>query len=584
MSSSDSRLRLVRLGVLAGALLVGAALRLYDLSGGTMTHDEIYIPGISLPYEVSDPRPRLTVVATVVSVIHNEPHPPGYYLLMLGWVRCFGTSLFALRLPSVLFGLGSIVLLAWLASLVRLADAGLAAAALWAINPLAVFMERIGRSYALLCFLGLLSTALLVLAYTSRGRHLAMLGYVLTALAGAFTSVYSWPILFGQLLFTLLGPRGDSPGVAPQARWLGWVASVGSPLLAAAAYASNRPSYLDKDQGGQLMQYFQLLYAWSPYAGRQTFYPAPAWAFPLLAAVVAGLVVVGLVVGVPRRCGTAPGSGADLAGPSRALAYGGAAVALGAIGVFLYLCRKFTDPATVPTGLMLATGVVPLGVVLWEEINRRVPGLVGGWRLGSSPLSVTWLIAVLGVVPVSAVALVSLAVPMLAARTVYSYGPYTILLACLGVLSVSPRWLVRLPVFGALAAVSVTGLLHDRPPHIDYAGLAREIVLGQRPDDVWFVQRHYFVTPLFYHLSAEDQQRLVGAGYAGVLESNPRARVWVVGLEGLEPPREMLEPLRRYRRTERVERRGIYADLYVPAAEAEGTAGPAGTAPAPKGE
>jgi hypothetical protein len=190
--------------------------------------------------------------------------------------------------------------------------------------------------------------------------------------------------------------------------------------------------------------------------------------------------------------------------------------------------------------------------------------------------------AILGVGPVCAVALVSLAVPMFAPRTVYGYGPYTILLACLGGLSISRLWQVRLPVFAALITVSVLGLLHDRPSPTDYAGLAQEITQEQRSDDVWFVQRHYFLTPLFYHLRAEEQ-RFIGSDYGNALEQHPRSRVWVVGLEKLELPSQMLEPLRKYQHAGRIAKRGIYADLYVTTTETTHSDRPLSSASGQKG-
>src|SRR5919202_5439012 len=84
---------LVLAAAVSGILLVGFLLRLHDLEKSTIGHIEMYVPGLELPDELSDPRPRLTVVQTLVGVVTDgEPHPPGYYLFMFGWTRLFGTS------------------------------------------------------------------------------------------------------------------------------------------------------------------------------------------------------------------------------------------------------------------------------------------------------------------------------------------------------------------------------------------------------------------------------------------------------------------------------------------------------------
>jgi hypothetical protein len=297
-------------------------------------------------------------------------------------------------------------------------------------------------------------------------------------------------------------------------------------------------------------------------------------AYALLAAAFFGFLVLGLLAVVVRRGSGVPESGPRIAAPSRALTYGGAFIALATIGIFYRSCLNYAAYSSVPTRLILACGIVPLAVVLCDEILRRWPEPAERRRARVQPLPLVWLVVILGVVPVSAVALVSLAVPLLAPRTVYSYGPYTLVLVCAGILSLSARWLVRLPLLGALLAVNVVGLLHERPSPIDYVGLARQLAPEDKPQDLWFVRRHYFMTPLFYHLRPHDN-RLIGAEYAAVLEHNPGARVWVLGLEGLETPPEMLEPLRHYRRAGRFERRGIYADLYVPAGAVADSSGSA---------
>jgi len=78
--------------------------------------------------------------------------------MMYPWTRLFGTSLFALRFPSVLFGIGSILLLALLGARLHGPRVGLLAAALMAFNGMQIFWSQMARMYAMICCLALLTT------------------------------------------------------------------------------------------------------------------------------------------------------------------------------------------------------------------------------------------------------------------------------------------------------------------------------------------------------------------------------------------------------------------------------------------
>src|SRR5262249_44931033 len=95
-----------------------------------------------------------------------------------------------------------------------------------------------------------------------------------------------------------------------------------------------------------------------------------------------------------------------------------------------------------------------------------------------------------------------------------------------------------------------------------------KVGLKAKADDLWFVHRHYWLTPIYYYLREEDH-RLVGHDYARALDENPRARVWVLGLDGLPPPPKVTEPLNHYCHVDRVTARGMYAALYLPATNPE---------------
>ena len=84
----------VTLGII---VIAGAGLRLHHVEYRTLNHPEVYAPGIDIPWHLSNPNPRFTLEQTLKGSIAGEPHPPGYYMLMLGWTKWFGSSIVALR-------------------------------------------------------------------------------------------------------------------------------------------------------------------------------------------------------------------------------------------------------------------------------------------------------------------------------------------------------------------------------------------------------------------------------------------------------------------------------------------------------
>lgn len=84
-------------------------------------------------------------------------NPPAHYLLMWFWVKIFGTSEIAMRLPSVLFGVGTVWLIYKIANLIRSDLAGrgqtFTAAAMAAVNGLLIYYSQESRAYAMTTFL-----------------------------------------------------------------------------------------------------------------------------------------------------------------------------------------------------------------------------------------------------------------------------------------------------------------------------------------------------------------------------------------------------------------------------------------------
>ena len=80
-------------------------------------------------------------------------HPPLYYLIMKFWTGIFGYSEISLRIPSIIFGLGTIYFVYLIGKKLFNKKTGLIASALLATSGLAVYYSQEARMYALAAFL-----------------------------------------------------------------------------------------------------------------------------------------------------------------------------------------------------------------------------------------------------------------------------------------------------------------------------------------------------------------------------------------------------------------------------------------------
>lgn len=127
-------------------LLLAIFTRLHDIADQSLWHDE----GNSL-------RLAERSINDLLDATSRDIHPPGYYLLLKGWTELAGTSEFALRLLSALWGMLAVAGTVALGKRLFALEVGLLAAALIAVNPFAVYYGQEARMYAQLAALSVLS-------------------------------------------------------------------------------------------------------------------------------------------------------------------------------------------------------------------------------------------------------------------------------------------------------------------------------------------------------------------------------------------------------------------------------------------
>ncbi|NJL94773.1 MAG: phospholipid carrier-dependent glycosyltransferase [Anaerolineae bacterium] len=175
-------------------LVIGLAAgwRLHELPRQSFWHDE----GNTLRLVQRD-------VPDLLAAVRPDIHPPGYYLLLKGWTGLAGEHEFGLRTYSAFWGVLAVALTYALGARLYARAAGILAALLVAVNPLAVYYSQEARMYAQLAGLAVLGMWLLarfVSAHPAR-RPAWGLALALCNALGLYTH-YSYPLtLLVQGLF-----------------------------------------------------------------------------------------------------------------------------------------------------------------------------------------------------------------------------------------------------------------------------------------------------------------------------------------------------------------------------------------------
>lgn len=212
--------------VLIGAVLrvheAGRTLKSFDEFGATYVaaggrlaaFDAFMNHGAFTNHDVFDP--ALTAVLRTTSVI-EQGNAQLYTLLLHRWIRLVGTGDVETRLLSVVLGIATIGLTAWVArAMTASPTVGLLAAFLLALHPLHVHFSAITRGYALGTFLVALSSALFLglVGPRSTPRPWHYVAYVLATLAALFTHYFTAYALGVHMVYALARLR-------ERCRWAG---------------------------------------------------------------------------------------------------------------------------------------------------------------------------------------------------------------------------------------------------------------------------------------------------------------------------------------------------------------------------
>lgn len=214
-----------RLAVLVALILLGFALRLYNINRVSLRGDEAF----TVLHWMREPLAHtLSEIATV------DPQPPLAYLLYRAWALIIGSNEYVVRFLPALLNLVGVPVLYALGKRIGGWRLGLVAAFLWAIHPAQIWHAQDARNYAIWGALSPLALWLALRAVPSR-RLLDWGLYVAAAALAAY--VYYLELFFVAALniYVLLTYRRNRDVLI---RWI--VSQVALALLLAPWYLQER--------------------------------------------------------------------------------------------------------------------------------------------------------------------------------------------------------------------------------------------------------------------------------------------------------------------------------------------------------
>jgi uncharacterized membrane protein len=168
--------------IVAGLTLGAAALRFATLGAQAYHHDEVVTASRIL---------RGDFAHAMEAVGFSESAPPLYYALAWLWTQVVGTGELGLRSLSALAGVATVPVAYLLGVELRDRRAGIAAAALVALNPMLLWYSQEARGYALLVLLTALAALYFLRALSGARRDLVLWGaFSALALATHYFAIF----------------------------------------------------------------------------------------------------------------------------------------------------------------------------------------------------------------------------------------------------------------------------------------------------------------------------------------------------------------------------------------------------------
>ncbi len=532
-----------------GLALLSLGLGIEGIERNGMTHVELYVPGITLPDGISEPPPRLDLLTTLNWHLNWEPHPPGYFALMWFWTKLAGTGLTALRLPSVVLGCVSVILIFVLAvDLYRNAALGVIAAALLALNGHQLRWMQAARMYEMALLLGLISTCLWIRMMRSRKPDpLKEAGYVLATLLGVYSHSLFWLLLAAQMAFGIIG-HSRSNGQPTRPYYIQTLCVIlGTPMWAHGLYIGTAVNSGGAVSGGFLQDFVNFGFLYTPETGDLSLWPKLG---------LTVLAVICITAFLTKREFDWPRTDSPSIPAVKHL------VPL-AIGIQLVILA-YALAAWRRNALLVAVSFSPWMVVGHLVLVQRF-SRVTQWMNGHIPRVLSPVFVLPSIIALALFA-IGIIQPIGVSRAVLFAVPLLLIVIAGGLVVITEHSRTLGGLAMALVLVASLGSLRaSRNPDFtsDYRAAGAQLLEHLEPGDLIFVKsRDWAVTPLFYYLQGQFD-RIVASQYEDAVDKKRPARIWIPLLEqGDWVPQGSREALKAYRPTRTFSSTGIRLRLY----------------------
>jgi uncharacterized membrane protein len=488
---------------IAALTIAALGVRLYQLDRRTITHPELFAPGIPLPAYAVEPSPRHSLVEVLRGTLTGDIHPPAYYVGELAWTSIFGTRLFALRLPSAVLGAVAVVLLYVYARRENGEGTALLAAALLALHGEHVFWSQHARMWVPLSCLALGSASLLSML-NDKPTQSRLLAYAVVTGLGLWTDYYFWPFFLALAVWAAAQTMRDRRHIGMLDGQI-LAAVLGSPTLVYLHYQTQRGNHLLEELRGGLLSML-------PFAAVTN-----SRGLTVLVVLLAGVALAAGITATRSARVKAPNPIDPPAVPSWLLV--GALLAANAIVVIALA------PVASRLTIVIALLIPWIASLIWLATRKYIEGYASrGSRRSNriNDLNVTLLFTTLLIL----VAIHVLREPVVIGRGLVMLAPFVALLMARGVFALR-NWRARAAAMAALlflsAASAVESYTRVNSPR-DYQGLAEQIRSQVRTEDVLVVENGWWATPVHYYFPPDQFHVILASSLSAPLPE----RVWIV--------------------------------------------------------
>lgn len=132
-----------------------------------------------------------------------DNHPPFYFLFLHLWIKIFGTSVYALITPSVIFGVGTIIILYFFLREIFDSKSAIKGTILFSLMPFLKYFSTQVRMYTLFLFLSLLASFFFIkLSRRIKKKHVFF--FVLFLFLALQTHYYAYLLIIPFLVIALM--------------------------------------------------------------------------------------------------------------------------------------------------------------------------------------------------------------------------------------------------------------------------------------------------------------------------------------------------------------------------------------------